>query len=423
MSIWTKLHKGVLVTTAVALLTSVPTAAFAEQITLRLPSFWFGEPGNKDWLEKVTKAFMKENPDIKVEGYNVPFGAYADQMLLELSAGSPPDVLHLMDMNIGDYLRNDLLLPLDDYIAKSDINKQTYSPAQFESPLMVDGKTYGVIHMVGNYVPFYNDAIIKAAGYNTFPDNPKDFLDLAKKTTNSPHQFGYAAMVKPGSYIETYFDVAQWVIANGGHFAIDGKPTVDDPRNIEAISMFKELFDAGVMPRDVDKSTYRQMWWEGKVGTLIDGSWMWKFAKEGNPAILKDLRTAHMPWPGHRTAAAFPLWAIPKDALHPEASWKLIEFMQSAEWQKEMVAITNVVTPRTNNLPDGYLEANPWFGTIQEASDKYAVSIMPAGLELHGNEVMKTIVDRVEEILYNNRPIAEAMAEAQAQVVALTKEQ
>ncbi|MCP4303555.1 MAG: extracellular solute-binding protein, partial [bacterium] len=178
-------------------------------------------------------------------------------------------------------------------------------------------------------------------------------------------------------------------------------------------------FDAGVMPRDVDKSTYRQMWWQDKVGVLFDGSWMMGFAREGNPDIVPHLRTALMPWPGHRTAAAFQLWAIPKDAAHPDEAFKLIAFMQNAKWQEEMVAITNVVSPRFNSLPDGYLDENPWFATFQEASDKYAVSIMPDGLELYGNEVLKIIADHVEEVLYKDTPVAEALAQAQTEVVAL----
>lgn len=65
---------------------------------------------------------------------------------------------------------------------------------------------------------------------------------------------------------------------------------------------------------------------------------MMGFAKDGNPEIVQHLKTALMPWPGHRTAAAFQLWAIPKDAPHPDASFKLIAFMQSAKWQEDMVA-------------------------------------------------------------------------------------
>ena len=103
--------------------------AIAQDTTLRLPSWWFGEPGNEVWMNQVLEDFMAENPGIKVDGYNLSYGAYADQMLLEISSGSPPDVIHLTNLNIGDYLRNDLLLPLDDFIAQTDISEETFTPA------------------------------------------------------------------------------------------------------------------------------------------------------------------------------------------------------------------------------------------------------------------------------------------------------
>lgn len=411
--------------TAAAFIVAIGTAigsvgsAMAEDTTIRLPSWWFGEPGNEIWMNKVLEAFMAENPGIKVDGYNLPYGSYADQMLMEMSSGTPPDVIHLTNLNMGDYLRNGLLLPLDDYIAESDINADTFTPAQFASPLVSDGHTYGVIHMVANYIPFYNADLLAAAGYEEFPDNPEDFLAMAQALTDAPSSFGYAAMVKPGSYVETYMDVAQWVIATGGHFSQDGKPTIDDPRNVQAVAHFKELFDAGVMPRDVDKATYRQMWWEGKVAVLFDGSWMMAFARNENPEIVSKLRTAHMPWPGRRTAAAFQIWSIPKDAPNPDAAFKLIEFMQNPEWQVEMVSITNTVSPRFGSMPEGYLENNPWFATFQEASDLHAVSIMPEGLEAYGNEILKIIADKIEQILYRDAPIEASLAEAQAEVEAL----
>ena len=292
-------------------------AAYADDITLRLPSWWFGEPGNEIWMNDVIEAFMAENPGIKVDGYNLPYGSYADQMLMEMSSGSPPDVIHLTNLNMGDYLRNGLLMPLDDLMAASDINESTFTPAQFASPIVTDGSTYGVIHMVANYIPFYNVELLAEAGYDEFPDNPADFMDMAKALSNPPDSFGYAAMVKPGSYVETYMDVAQWVIAGGGAFAVGGEPTINAPANAAAIADFKALFDAGVMPRDVDKSTYRQMWWQGKVAVLFDGSWMMGFARAENPDITSKLGTALMPWPGHLTASAFQIWSIPRGRSQP----------------------------------------------------------------------------------------------------------
>ena len=120
---------------ALAVVVAVGTAfapigsAIAQETTIRLPSWWFGEPGNEVWMNKVIEAFMAENPDIKVDGYNLFYGSYADQMLMEMSSGTPPDVIHLTNLNIGDYLRNDLLLPLDDFIAQTDISEETFTPA------------------------------------------------------------------------------------------------------------------------------------------------------------------------------------------------------------------------------------------------------------------------------------------------------
>ncbi|MCY4541345.1 MAG: extracellular solute-binding protein [Rhodobacteraceae bacterium] len=398
----------------------VPAIAVkAEDITLRLPSWWFGEPGNEIWMNQVVQDFMDANPGIKVDGYNLPYGSYADQMLMEMSSGTPPDVIHLTNLNIGDYLRNDLLLPLDEFMAESDISAETFTPAQFASPIVTDGQTYGVIHMVANYIPFYNADLLAEAGFEEFPDNPADFLAMAQALSNPPESFGYAAMVKPGSYVETYMDVAQWVIAGGGSFAVDGKPTINAPANIAAIEQFKSLFDAGVMPRDVDKSTYRQMWWQGKVAVLFDGSWMMGFARAENPDITPKLRTALMPWPGHLTASAFQIWSVPRGAPNPEAAFKLIEFMQSPEQQVKMVSITNTVSPRFGSLPEGYLDENPWFHSFQEASDKYAVSIMPEGLEAYGNEILKIIADKIELILYRDADIEASLNEAQSEVEAL----
>ncbi len=420
MYMFNQLRRSIAAAATVAAVSLAPIgAATAEDITIRLPSWWFGEPGNEIWMNTVIQAFEEENPGIKVDGYNVPYGEYADQMMQEMASGTPTDIIHLTNLNIGDYLRLGLLMPLNDFMASTDINEETFSPAQFASPLVVDGQTYGVIHMVANYIPFYNAEMLAAAGYDEFPDNIEEFATMAMALTDPPNSFGYAAMVKPGSYVETYMDVAQWVIANGGHFSSDGKPTIDDPSNVDAIAKFKALFDAGVMPRDVDKATYRQMWWQGKVAVLFDGSWMMGFARAENPDITPKLATALMPWPGHRTASAFQIWSIPNGAPNPDAAFKLIEFMQNPAWQREMVSITNTVSPRLDNLPDGYLEENPWFESFQEASDKHAVSIMPEGLEAYGNEILKIIADKIELILYRDAPIAESLAEAQAEVEAL----
>ena len=241
-------------------------------------------------------------------------------------------------------------------------------------------------------------------------------MAMAQALTNPPEQFGYAAMVKPGSYVETYMDVAQWVIASGGSFARDGAPTLNDPSNVEAIANFKAMFDAGVMPRDVDKSTYRQMWWQGKVAVLFDGSWMMGFARQEAPEITSKLATALMPWPGHLTASAFQIWSIPRGAANPEAA-----FSSSSSCRARNGRWKWCRSPTPCHRASGACRKAIWVTTrgslpSRKPSDKYAVSIMPEGLEAYGNEILKIIADKIEEILYRDAPIEASLNEAQAEV-------
>ena len=89
------------------------TAVTAQETTIRLPSWWFGEPGNEVWMNKSSKPSWRNIPTSRWKDTTLSYGAYADQMMLEISSGAPPDVIHLTNLNIGDYLRNDLLLPLE----------------------------------------------------------------------------------------------------------------------------------------------------------------------------------------------------------------------------------------------------------------------------------------------------------------------
>ncbi len=387
--------------------------------TIRVPSWWFGEPGNRDWLNAAIEAFEAENSDVKVEGYELAFGDYTDQVLTEVSAGDPPDVLHLTLTNIGDFRRIGALAPLDEYLAESDIDEQTYVPAQWEEPLTVDGTTYGVIQMIANYTPFYNVDMLAEKGYDEFPADPESFYAMVEDIADPPEQYGYAAMLRPGSAQQTYLDIAQWVIANGGRLARDGEVTIDAPENVEALEDLRALYEGGGMPLDVDKSTYRQMWWEGKIGVIFDGSWMMGFAEDNNPDIVDRLDTAYLPWPGQATASTYQLWAVSEASPNKEEAFRFIAFLQSQEWQKEMIETTRAVSPRTDAMPEGFLDENPWFEIFDEAAREFSVPIMPPELLDHGNEVIRIVTGAFEAALYRGTPVADALATAQAEVEAV----
>ena len=399
------------------------TGGGGEDVTLRMPSWWWGEPGNKEWLAKAVGEFESTHPGVTVERENVPFDDYGDKVLAQVSAGDPPDVIHLTSLTFGDFVRVKALADLAPRIeSESDISDKTFVPAQFEAPISQEGSTYGVIHSVETYLPFYNEEILNEAGYTEFPEDPDAFLELVKKTSNPPQQFGYAAAVKPGSPTETFTDAAIWMIAAGGALAENEEPTIDKAENVEGLTQLKELFDADTMPTGSDKSTYRQQWWDGKVGVLFDGTWMKGFAESENPQLAPEMQTALLPWPGHRAASIYQIWAVPDGSEHQQEAFELIDFLQSEEMQQSMVSETKNQSPRLNAATPEFLKENPWFAPFAESAEKYAEPMMPAGLDAHAGEVTDIVAEQVERVLYQGADPQEALESAQDAVESVVAE-
>lgn len=388
--------------------------AVAEQkkTVVTFPSWWFGEPGNKEYFEALIEAFEKRYPSIDVNGYYEPYPGYWDKVLIAVSAGTPPDIIHAGPLAMGGLVRLDVAEPLDKWIDKTDI-KQRFCPLQQQSPFEVEGKTYGLLQMIASYIPCYNKRLYREAGIGKFPDTPEEFLTAMKKLTNAPNQYGFAQMVKPGNYTELYQEVTKWVVGFGSHWSKDGIPTANDPRTIKGVEWFKEIYDSGVIPKGVDMSTFRQMWWMGKVATIIDGTFMWGFAASENPDILKDLDAALTPFPGHYTVGAYQAFVIAKDSKHKEEAWKFLELFASNEWQVKQVEDTLCVSPDKNSVTEEFLAKNPWFKNFAISGEKYTVLRIPPGLDAVASEVSKIIADHVESVLFRNEPAKQAMDKCQ----------
>jgi urease gamma subunit len=66
-------------------------------------------------------------------------------------------------------------------------------------------------------------------------------------------------------------------------------------------------------------------------------------------------------------------------------------------------------------VPEDFVEDNPWFGVYAEELAK-AVPVAAPGLEIYHTEMVRLINNRVVEVLYDNRPVADAMADLQRDV-------
>lgn len=403
---------GVLLVVGSLLLLALGAEA-GEKIKVRYPNWQWGQIGFKDFFGEAAQAFEKENPNVQIEGITIPVGQYFDKMITEIQAGTPADLIMLRGDNYHQFVGMDALEPLDRWLDKTDI-KKAYYPEQ-HTFAMLGGKIYGLLVLNRTLQLLYNKALFKAAGV-PLPTTQEAFLEAAKKLTmrdanGNVVRYGTALMTT--NERDLYEFLLLFVVGYGGNFARDGKPTATDPRVLEGVKLYKRIFDAGVLPKGMNRNQFRQLFWEGKVAMYPEGSWQWAAIQKANPSILKDVEFAPVPWPNHMsTGGAQNFLAIPRQAKHKEEAWKYLELISRPEWQRRYAELTQSIPGRQGMIDAAFLAKYPWFNAFLEGQ-KSVSPVSPPGLELVNEEFQKIVLDKVSEVLFRNRLVEQAMAEAQ----------
>jgi hypothetical protein len=90
------------------------------------------------------------------------------------------------------------------------------------------------------------------------------------------------------------------------------------------------------------------------------------------------------------------------------------------QWAQLWVEKSRTIFPMQGSVSDSFLKANPWFDVYAKELKK-AVPVAPPGLEIYYNDVQKVINAKLVEVLYNNKPVEQAMNEAQAEIEKVIK--
>jgi len=107
--------------------------------------------------------FEKANPDItvKVSQYNVV--DYFTKLTAGFVAGTAPDAFQNSVPNLGQYAGQKQIMPLDDFIKKSDYDMKKFSVG-VGSWKYTDGKQYGLPVDWAGAAIYFNQDLVKAAG-------------------------------------------------------------------------------------------------------------------------------------------------------------------------------------------------------------------------------------------------------------------
>jgi putative chitobiose transport system substrate-binding protein len=398
----------------------------AEEVTLRFPHFWFGESeAFANFLNGLIEDFEEENPNIKIEGENVPFEVYPSKLETSIASGDPADIMCLNPTMMGTFIPAGALLPLDEYANMDDL-MNNYSPLQTEEVPNMDteeGRTFGITWWTNTFLPIYRPSVFEAAGIDEYAKTPDEFVEMVKKLTYEDN-YGYAFMTTPGNWAEALYDMTAWVYGLGGSWMKESLPNLNSNEVIEAMGYLKELYDANVTPKEMAKGDYRKMFAVGKVGTLIDGPFVYSMAKGWNSDIEDDYVAVNLPFPEQTSTAVLWCGAVPVESEHPEEAVKFIEFFSSYEQSQQMTLLTGVMPTRIDVIEDDafleeLLSIYPHFKIYLDHIPYTKLSTPPGTSPETLNEVAKIWGKYYERILFENMDITEAMNMAQEEAMDL----
>jgi multiple sugar transport system substrate-binding protein len=249
---------------------------------------------------KIWQAWAEKHPDwqVKFEFFTTDIGGEHARLLEQARAGRAPDCVTVDSFQLGLFVKNKVLQPIDKYFSKDEI--ADLFPFIRTGVTGPDGHIYAWWWGTDLRVLWRNKDLVPNAPA-TWADLKQAALDAVKKGA----QEGY--IFNGGRWEGTTFDWLAHFWSQGGKLVDDnGKPIFNEGDNrdkmLKAINFYKGLVDSGASPKRVSTiKTYDDLDAAALAGTtamFAGGHWQYFHLKEGlKPDQFAKWEASELPGP------------------------------------------------------------------------------------------------------------------------------
>ncbi|MBU7314494.1 ABC transporter substrate-binding protein [Paenibacillus oleatilyticus] len=290
---------------------------------------------SEEAIKEAVDAFIKANPNIKVEATFVPYEALEQKILV---GGGSYDVMLIDAPWTAKFVKANLLLDVTGKV--SDAERGDIFEGAL-SAMRADGKLYGMPWLNDVKYLFYNKEMLEKAGIAEVPKT-WDELIAASKTLKEKKIVEHPIVWSWKQAEALSVDFTMIAGSFGGEFVKDGKPTIRTPENVEALTfMQKSIKDGLTNPSSVEylEEDVRGVFSSGKAAFALNWTYMYDMANDPKESkVVGKVGIAAVPGtakkPSATTNGGMGL-AISKKSKHSDEAWKFIQFLSSKEFQKK----------------------------------------------------------------------------------------
>jgi multiple sugar transport system substrate-binding protein len=333
-----------------------------------------GSGPEEAFAREQLKEFQRLHPDIRVTYQATPSSASERHTLFVtwLSSRSPDiDVLNLDVIWVPEFAAAGWLLPLDAAAAAGGLSLNDFLPPGLACSCY-QGRLFTLPWFADAGLLYYRQDLYAAAGLPP----PRTFADLLK-VRELKEKFGLPyGFLFPGQAYEGLVCVAlEFIWSNGGGiFDPDGNLVLDSFRNRQALETLVNLiYRDGVSPLAVttfQEEDCRHAFEEGYA--MLMRNWPYAYPllnRTGSPVAAKFGVLPLVQGPGGRPTSCFGggCLGISTFSRHPEASWKLVQFLLTRENLKKRAQVLGMLPPVTGLYDDpDLLRQFPYLMTLKE---------------------------------------------------------
>ena len=381
-----KLAKMLAVLLALTLVAGLAGTAAAEDIEIHY-AFWHG--ALEEFYNSCKADFEAAHPGVKIILEPTSWDEYWTKLEAAATGGSIADVFHMNGVNIKKYADGGVLMPLDEQIAKSDVDLANYPPAMNEM-YNFRGMQYGIPMDYDTVGLWYNKTLFDQAGI-AYPTSEWTWDDMiaAAKAINALGDdiYGIAANYEEqqGFYNTVY--------AYGGWFVDDEKFGFNDENTRAGIQCWVDLMKMGVSPSEqsLEENPAYLQFMAGKLGMIFSGDWVVADYTSADSSVSEVIDVTELPlMPNGKRASVIHGKAncISVDTKHPEEAFAWVAYLAGAEANEKLgpmgVTITSYLA-----YSDRFFDAYPQYNMkiYSKAAAEYSY-VYPSALNTEWTTVM-----------------------------------
>jgi multiple sugar transport system substrate-binding protein len=379
-------------------------------------------------ITTMINKFNAQNPDLHVSSNVVAWPGYP-QLNAQMAAKDPPDLVTMHTGMISDYAAEDLLEPIEPYLAEAGIPPEALTDAS-RSAVSLNGKLYGLPFDTHGGLFHINTKLFAEAGLMrdgkpVLPTSPEEMLAHARQfTERTGKPYIIQSLVGDNAYaarnLYTYL-IAQ----NAAFFPNPREIRLQTPEAERIVDFFRTLTASGTSTLNQDTPAAIASFVSGEGGIYPTGTWMiGNFEKEaatpGRP-LYQSYAVYPYPrlWGADVNYVSGHAWVVPKRERTPEQRSAIARFFR-------FMAEHNFDWARTGHLPAfKAVVESPAFMALPHRKDIAPVATigrpLPSGVQRQ-NAIEGLVGEEIAAAFNGQKSTKQALADAERRVNELLAE-